>query len=62
MAQINETKLVLFTEGPLTGEKAYITFEDLDGDYLRVTPISGDPLLSIELSRKQGGFIDTESN
>lgn len=52
-----KTKTITFTEGTLAGEKAYVTYEEGD-DYLRVTPVNGDPLCSIELSRKRGGFIE----
>jgi len=56
MVKTNPTKMIEFTEGPLAGEKAYVTYED--GDYLRVTPEKGHPWLSIELSRTHGGFKD----
>lgn len=56
----NETKMIEFTEGELAGQKAYVTFEEGD-DYLRVTPVNGDPLSSIELSRKRGGFKELKN-
>ena len=61
MAKTNPTKMIEFTEGNLAGEKAYVTYEEGE-DYLRVTPVNGDPLISIELSRKQGGFKELPSN
>lgn len=55
MERPNVVKMIIFTEGDLAGEKAYVTYEEGE-DYLRVTPVKGDPLCSIELSRKRGGF------
>lgn len=49
------TKRIEFTRGPLKGQQAFVTYEE-GADYLRVTPVEGDPLTSIELSRASGGF------
>jgi len=55
VTHVNEIKMIEFTEGNLAGEKAYVTYDD--GEYLRVTPVNGDPLLSIEVNKGHGGFI-----
>lgn len=49
-----QTKRIEFTDGKLTGKQAFVTYED--DDYLRVTPVDGDPLVSIDLFYSAGGF------
>jgi len=45
----------------LDGVQAYVTYEDADG-YMRVTPIVGDPMVSIQTSRDSVTHVGYKDN
>lgn len=49
-----KTKIVIINTGKYAGERAYLTYDD--GKYIRVTPIKGDPMLSIELPNNSTSY------
>lgn len=53
-----ETKIVEIITGKYTGQKAYVTYEKKDENYLRVTPVNGDPLKSVQLNYQEVRFIN----
>ena len=53
-----QTKVIEFTDGTMKGVKAYVTHEE--SQYMRVTPIDGDPLWSLEVDKKKTAYKEIE--
>ena len=53
----NMPRTIEFTEGDLAGELAAVTYDD--GEYMRVTPLDGDPLASIEVRKDAGNYRES---
>lgn len=51
MASVNPTRTVKVLTGPFAGRLGFVTWDD--GSFIRVTPLDGDPLLSLELTHDQ---------
>ena len=57
LAHDKPTPIVTILQGVHEGENAYVTWND--GEFIRVTPLEGDPLDSIELKMNVGEFVPT---
>ena len=43
-----KTEIVEILKGHFKGQSAYVTYKEPESNYLRCTPVYGDPLLSLE--------------
>lgn len=53
-------KIIEFTQGTMTGVRAYVTYEE--PHYMRVTPIDGDPLWSLEVDTRKIKVREVQAN
>jgi hypothetical protein len=51
------TKMVRINEGVHGGQLAYVTYDVPGDDFIRATPVGGDPMVSVEFHRDQVEYI-----
>lgn len=52
---MSDSKIIIFQHGTMKGVEAFVTWED--SKYMRVTPIDGDPMWSLEVNKKTIPYI-----